>query len=401
MTKALEKTMHTELARTLACQVKTFVDERIIPHELQLAHRDDRSLQLQSDLAWQARLAGLCNLFYPLSHGGKIASLEDYLIVAEQEGRTEFSQEIFGSHTALDAHMLLRFGNEAIHRRFLEPMVAGTAVPSYGMTEPGHSGSVPNLIATTAGLSNGKWHINGRKWFISNADRATFITILARTGNPDTAVNQALSMIMVPTNTPGFKMERRLTMMGHSYGQGEISLHAVQVPEHYLLGGCGSGTELMNKRLNLGRLLRAMNWIGLAQRCLDLMGARIHSAHGKFSRLADKQLVRQHMVNAYHVIASARELIRVAARSVDAQCPDDIAINVAKMAASHALCIASDSAVQLYGAEGLSDLTPLFGISRIARSSRILDGNDESLISSVGRRLINFYQREPVYSFDR
>ena len=394
------KAAHTELARSLARQMSAFVDEVIIPNESLLAEVGEVSLRLQVDLMNKARLAGLCGLFYPLSHGGKIASLEDYLIVAEQEGRTEFSQTIFGSHTALDAHMLLKFGNEAIRRQFLDPMVTGGAIPSYGMTEPDHSGSIPSLITTTAQLSNGSWYINGRKWFISNADRATFMTVLVRTAGADAASNSALSMIVVPMDTLGVKIERQLTMMGHSYGQGEVSFNAVQVPEHNLLGAYGSGLDLMNKRLGLGRLLRAMNWIGLAQRCMDLMGARIHSIRGKFSRLADKQLVRQHIFNTFQAIVSARELIRIAARGVDAQNPSEIAINVAKMAASRALCIASDCAMQLYGAEGLSDLTPLYGINRIARTSRILDGNDESLISSVGRRLINHYQQQTVYPFD-
>ena len=226
------------------------------------------------------------------------------------------------------------------------------------------------------------------------------MTVLVRTAGADIALNSALSMIIVPMDTPGVKIERQLTMMGHSYGQGEISFTAVQVPEHNLLGAYGSGLDLMNKRLGLGRLLRAMNWIGLAQRCMDLMGARIHSIRGKFSRLADKQLVRQHIFNTFQAIVSARELIRIAARGIDAQNPNEITINVAKMAASRALCIASDCAMQLYGAEGLSDLTPLYGINRIARTSRILDGNDESLISAVGRRLINHYQQQTVYPFD-
>ncbi len=393
------KATHTKLARSLARQVSEFVDGMIIPNESLLAQAGNQSM-LRSYLTNRARATGLCGLFYPLSQGGKIASLEDYLIVAEQEGRTEFSQVIFGSHTALDAHMLYEFGNEHIHAQFLQPMTGGTAIPSYGMTEPDHSGSIPSQITSSARLCNGNWHINGKKWFVSNTDRATFVTVLVRTATDEVPLNQALSMIIVPMNTPGLKVERQLTMLGCPSDQGEISFHDVQVPEHNLLGTCGGGLDLMNKRLSLGRLLRSMNWIGLAQRCLDLMGTRIHSLRGKSSRLAEKQLVRQHLVNAYQAIASARELIRIAARSVDAQNPDPIAISVAKMAASHALCITSDSAIQLHGAEGLSDLTPLSGIGRIARTSRILDGNDESLISSVGRRLISFYQHQTVYSFD-
>ena len=206
MAPASGKTTHTETAKQLARAVNVFVETEIIPNEPLLAQQGERSLRLQSDLSQKARQAGLRGLFYPLSHGGKIASLEDYLLVAEQEGRTEFSQAIFASHTALDAHMLLKFGNAAIHEQFLQPLASGDALPCYGMTEPGQSGSIPSLITTTAHLSNGWWRIDGRKWFISNADRATFMTVLARTAGKETALNNALSMIIVPTDAPGFKV---------------------------------------------------------------------------------------------------------------------------------------------------------------------------------------------------
>ncbi|MGZ5076829.1 MAG: acyl-CoA dehydrogenase family protein [Methylobacter sp.] len=392
--------MHSESARSLAIEVKKFVDELIIPNELKLAGEGHSSSVLQGELTEKARSAGLWGLFYPLSHGGKIASLEDYLIVAEQEGRTEFSQAIFGSHSALDAHMLLKFGSEAVHKNFLEPMAAGEAVPSYAMTEPEHGGSFPSLITTSARLANGSWTVNGRKWFVCNTDRATFVTVLARTGGENTAINQALSMIIVPADAEGFKVERQISMMGRLLGQGEMSFTDVRVPEHNILSRSGSGIALMGQRLNTGRLLRAMNWVGLAQRCFDLMGARINSERGISAHLPDKQLVRKHMVNAYQAITGARELIRVAARGVDGQKANDVEINVAKLAASQALCIASDAAMQLYGAEGISDLTPLAGIYRIARTTRILDGSDESLTSSVGRKLIDCYKDGGAYRFN-
>jgi len=390
---------HTEAARSLSRKVRKFVDKVLIPCEPRLAEGGDSAAQLQSELTEKARHAGLWGLFYPLSHGGKIASLEDYLIVAEQEGRSEFSSAIFGTHSALDAHILLKFGSDEIRKNFLEPMVAGEAIPSYGMTEPDHGGSFPTLITTCAHLSNGNWTINGRKWFVGNADRATFVTLLARTAKEEIDTRQTLSMILVPTNSPGFSIERQIPILGRFLGQGEMSFTDVQVPEYNRLGESGNGIELMSQRLRLGRLLRAMSWVGLAQRCFDLMGMRINSHRGLSARLPHKQLVRQHIANAYQAIASARELIRIAARGIDIQCPSDVRINVAKMAASQALCIASDSAVQLYGAEGISDLTPLSGIYRIARTSRILDGTDESLISSTGRRLIDFFKEEDVYHF--
>lgn len=399
MFKTRQESSHIVLAKSLAEKVRKFVDELIIPNEPQLNNDRSSTFHIHSELISQARSAGLWGLFYPLSYGGKIASLEDYLLIAEQEGRTEFSAAIFGSDTVVDAHMLAKFGSKAILKNFLEPMISGQAIPSYGMTEPERSGSIPALITTSASLANGSWLINGRKWFVSNIDRATFTTVLARTAGENAALDNSLSMIIVPADTPGFRIERKISIMGSNLSQGEISFSNVTVPEQNLLGTCGSGTYLMSQRLGMGRLLRSMNWLGLAQRCMDLMGARIHSDRAKTALLADKQLVRQHFVNVYEAIASARELIRVAARHIDAQCASDIEINVAKLAASRALCIASDSAIQLYGAEGISDLTPLASISRIARASRILDGTAEALISSTGRQLIHFYKENDGYQF--
>lgn len=387
------------LAKSLANDVRKFVDEMVIPNEQQLC-KGNRSSRLLSELSENAKSAGFWGLFYPRGYGGKIDALEDYMAVAEQEGRTVFSHEIFGCHTALDARMLQKFGNEVIHAKFLGPMAEGNALPCYGMTEPGHSGSVPGLIETSAYLSAGNWHINGKKWFVSNVSNATFITVLVRTAKKEVEIKKALSMIVVPVATKGFKVERQISIMDSSLQQSEISFNEVQVPESNLLGVCGDGIHLMSQRLSIGRLLRSMQWIGLAQRCLDMLGARIHSSRGVTARLHEKQLVRQHIVKAYHAIASARELIRIAARSVDAQCSSNIEINVAKMAASQALCIASDSAAQIYGAEGVSELTPLSNIIRIARTTRILDGTDESLISSVGRQLIDFYQHKDTFHFN-
>ncbi len=203
------KSNHSDVARTLAQTLRQFIDTHIIPVEAELA-KSGESSPLMTQLNSMAREAGLWGLFYPLSHGGKIASLEDYLLVAEQEGRTEFSQTIFGSHSALDAHMIVNFGTEALQQQFLQPLAKGVAVSAYGMTEPDHGGSFPSLISTSAQLANGQWTINGRKWFVCNTDRATFVTVLARTGAADVPIHQALSMIIVPTSTTGFKVERQI-----------------------------------------------------------------------------------------------------------------------------------------------------------------------------------------------
>ena len=377
-----EKTIEVT-AQELAQQVKQFVNENVLPHEVALAQGNDQSTILLNKLTAQANDLGLSGLFYPLDWGGKLDSLEDYLLVAEQEGRTEFSQTIFASHSALDAHMLLRFGGNKIKEDFLRPLSLGQAVPSYGMTEPGQAGSVPSSVSTFAQRDGDDWIINGKKWFICNVDRSDFITLLVKT---DT--KKEFSMLVVPTNAPGFKVERGLTILGRNQGQGEVSLTNVRVPKEYLLGDQGQGLVMAGTRLAMGRVLRASHWIGLAQRCFELMCDRVNSERGGLTRLPEKQLVRKHVFDSYQAIVGARQMLCLAARSIDRQQKNDIEVNSAKYAASHALCLVADLAVQLHGAEGVSDLTPLSGIYRNARTTRILDGADESLISSVGNHLL-------------
>jgi acyl-CoA dehydrogenase len=198
-------------------------------------------------------------------------------------------------------------------------------------------------------------------------------------------------MIVVSMRSPGVKIERRLDIFGRFQGQCEISFVDAAAPLSCLLGEQNRGLELMHERLGLGRIIRSAHWIGLAQRCFDLMCERICSQRGRLGSLGDKQLVRLHVYNAHKAIASARALLRVAARGFDARCPSDIDIMTAKIAATEALCRASDSAVQIFGAEGVCDMTPLSNIFRAARATRFMDGTDEALINAVGRRIINAY----------
>jgi acyl-CoA dehydrogenase len=377
-------------SNALADAVKKFTDEAIIPHEPVLARGDTLSAEKMDELTRQARAAGLWGLFYPSDLGGKIASLADYLPVAEQEGRSEYGPAIFGSRSALDVHMLHRHGSAAVRARFLEPMAAGEIVGAYGMSEPDSIGSIPATIHTCATLDNGKWIIEGRKWFISRAKRAAFVTVVART-QKDAAPARAFSMIVVPTDAAGFTIEQEIAILGRGQGQCELSFDCVAVPEHYLLGQRNHGLGLMQERLGLGRTLNAIHWIGLAQRCFDLMCERICSQRGMLARLPEKQLIRQHIFNAYQAIVSARAHIHAAAKRLDAQSGGEIEVNMAKVTASRALSLAVDSAIQIYGAEGVSDATPLSSIYRTARTTRILDGADEVLINTVGRQLLQAY----------
>jgi alkylation response protein AidB-like acyl-CoA dehydrogenase len=356
-----------------AQRVRRFVDERIIPVESQLADNP----QLLAELSRQAREEGVWGNFYPRAHG----SLREYLAVAEQEGRSEYAPAIFGDDATLDVHMLGRHASTAVRQRFLEPLTSGAMVSSYGMSEPDSIGSIPATITTQAQWVDGQWRLNGRKWFICRAERAALVTVVAQTAS-------GLSMFLVPTESPGFRVVRPLSILGRFTGQGELAFEDVVVAPDYVLGQPGQGLALMQERLGLGRILRSVHWLGLAQRCFDLMCARIHSARGQQARLADKQLVRLRVFNVYQAIASARALLQDAAAKRDAGVANSVEVNIAKVAASQALSAAVDSAIQIMGAEGLSAWSPLPGIYNTARTSHILDGTDDALISAVGRQLL-------------
>lgn len=371
----------------LARQVRRFVDEHVIPLEAELAGEPRHAARRIAELGAHARAAGLWGNFYPKALGGRISSLRAYLLVAEQEGRSEYGPAIFGDDATLDLHMLSRHAGEDVRQRFLSGLAAGAMVSSYGMSEPDSIGSIPATLSSHAEFVDGHWRLSGRKWFICRAERAALVTVVARTAPGP--LESGLSMLLVPTDLPGFRVERPLSILGRFSGQGELSFDQVPVPASHVLGAVGQGLALMQERLGLGRILRSVHWLGLAQRCFDLMCARIHSARGVQARLADKQLVRQRVFRVYQGIASARALLHDAADKYDAAVPNSVEVNIAKVAASQALSEAADSAIQIMGAEGLSELSPLSGIYRTARTTHILDGTDDALVSAVGRQLLD------------
>ncbi|MCU1723582.1 acyl-CoA dehydrogenase family protein [Pseudomonas sp. 5P_5.1_Bac1] len=370
----------------LAHRVRHFVEQHILPRELELGACDKAASALAAELQAKAQAAGVFGNFYPFALGGRVVSLVEYLTVATEEGRSEFAPAILGCDATLDAYMLDRHANPELRERFLMPLVRGEQVPCYAMSEPESIGSIPATMTSRADWHGDHWRLNGRKWFICRAERADFATVIARTGDGPTG--EALSMLVVPSDSPGFRFVRPLALLGRQQGQGELRFDDVRVTPNQVLGTPGQGIALMQRRLGLGRLLRAAHWLGLAQRCFDDLCARVHSPRGHMARLADKQLLRGRVYQVYRDIASARALLQDAAAKFDQGQANSIEVNLAKLAASEALSGAVDSAMQVMGAEGLSELSPLSGIYRHARTTHILDGTDDALISTLGRDLL-------------
>jgi alkylation response protein AidB-like acyl-CoA dehydrogenase len=361
----------------VADRMQVFLHERVLPVESALIGGDNDRLR---ELQGQARAAGLWALPLPARLGGGGLSLTEYADLAIIEGHSDTGPGVFGSDLLLDAVMLDRHGSPAVHQRHLRPMVAGQAPPCFAMTEPDRAGSDPAAMTTSAVRDGDDWVITGRKWFISRARDAAFTTVACRTPS-------GISLIVVPAGTPGLRVGREVPVFGAG-GQYELTLDAVRVPADHLLGAEGEGLAIAGQRLALGRTLRCLRWLGQTRRALDLMLDRMRTRQIRGGALADRHLLHQHVFDSHADLLAAEAATRLAVDALTNGADPRIAVGTAKVLTARAFDAVVDRAIQIHGAEGLSDDTPLAMLHRSARAARILDGPDESHLTAVAKRLL-------------
>ncbi|MBG0816336.1 acyl-CoA dehydrogenase family protein [Planomonospora sp. ID82291] len=376
--------------RPLRDAVHAFMTERVEPAEGVLHRGGPEASAVLGELQEEARKAGLWALGHPAELGGGGLPFLDYVYVNEVQGRSEFGQLALGTFTLQDSLMLHEFAGPEQRERFLEPLVRAEIWPSFAMTEPAVSSSDPTQLRTEAVLDGDEWVINGHKWFTTGANRAAYTTVMCRT-EPDAPPHLAFSMILVPTDTPGYTIVRDTPVLGLDGGHCEVRYEDVRVPSANLLGPRGQGFLIAQRRLGPGRIFHCMRWLGQAQRAFDLMCRRLHERSASGRPLADRQLMRQHVFDSYTEIQSARLLTLHAAQAIDRGEQARVEIGAVKVAAARMLHNVIDRAVQVYGAAGLTPDTPLDRMYRHARAGRIYDGPDEVHIDSVGRRILGAY----------
>lgn len=372
--------------------VRSFVVNQVYPVEAILAAGDTAAAACLADLQRQAKASGLWALPLPVALGGGGLDLAHYAQVAEVEGSSDYGPTALGSDLLLDATMLDRYGSAAVRARFLQPMVAGQARPSFGMTEPGVSGSDPRGLRTVADLDGDSWVIRGRKWFTSGAAEAAFTSVVCRTEGSGVPARKAFSLLVVPTDAPGYRVVRDIPVLGAHGGHCEIELDEVRVSGEHLLGSRGAGLAVVAQRLALGRTLRCLRWLGQAARAYDLLCDRLVHRHAGGGPLADKQLMQQHAFDSHVDLTAARAMTRAAVGCLVAEEDPAVAVGTAKVVTARAFAAVVDRAIQVHGAEGLTDDTPLARLYRTARSARILDGPDEVHVQAVARRLLAHHQ---------
>ncbi|MFB0630389.1 acyl-CoA dehydrogenase family protein [Streptomyces sp. AB3(2024)] len=371
-------------------EIDRFVRTRVIPSEPVLDAGGKGAAAALAELRAEARAAGLWALPLPADLGGGGLTFRAYAALAEAEGASDHGPAALGSAPLLDVTMLNRHGGTRVREEYLERLVAGELRTCYAMTEPDVPGTDPLLTGTRAEVrADGSWRISGRKWFTSGAVGADLVTVMARTGGA-AGDREGLSLLLVPTGSPGFRVVRELPVLGAA-GQYEIELDRVLVPGDHLLGAGGDALAIAGERLALGRTLRCLRWLGQARRAFDLMAERAATRHGSRGPLADHQLVQQHVFDALLALRTTRPLVHEAVALIAAGRDARIEVGLAKVAAARMLQQVTDSAIQVHGAAGLGPDTALPSLFRGGRAARILDGPDELHITSVARRVLRGY----------
>ncbi|MEU7601075.1 acyl-CoA dehydrogenase family protein [Streptomyces sp. NPDC041003] len=380
-------TQHELRGTELKARVGAFVRSRVIPREGVLDASGPAAAEALTELRGRAREEGLWALPLPAELGGGGLPFAAYAALAEAEGASDHGPAALGSAPLLDVTMLARNGTPRVREEYLERLVSGEMRTCYAMTEPDVPGTDPFSTATGAErLADGSWRVTGRKWFTSGAAGADLVTVLARTDGV-AGDREGLSLFLVPTSSPGFRVVRELPVLGAA-GQYEIALDRVRVPADHLLGEPGNALAIAGERLLLGRTLRCLRWLGQAQRAFDLMCERAATRSGSRGPLADHQLVQQHVFDALLALRTTRPLVHEAVALIASGQDARTEVGLAKVAAARMLQQVTDSAIQVHGAAGLGPDTPLPALFRTGRAARILDGPDELHITSVARRVL-------------
>jgi len=386
---------YSDTTRALLDRLLRFMDRHIYPNERaflqEIAANRARGnawvpLQLIEELKREARAEGLWNLFLPRSaRAPEGLSNLDYAPLCEVMGRSVFAPEVFNCSAPDTGNMevLERYASPALQERWLEPLLRGEIRSAFLMTEPEVASSDATNIACRIERAGDHYVINGRKWWSSGAgDPRCAVYIVMGRSNPDNPRHAQQSMIVVPANTPGIRVERALPVFGYDdapHGHMEVSLTDVRVPVDHLLLGEGRGFEIAQGRLGPGRIHHCMRSIGIAERALELMCARLASRVAFGKPLATQGVWRERIAESRLLIEQARLLTLKTAWMMDTV-GNKVARNeiaMIKVVAPQVSTRILDWAIQAHGGGGVSDDFPLAYAYAAQRTLRLADGPDE------------------------
>ncbi|MFO1218807.1 MAG: acyl-CoA dehydrogenase family protein [Burkholderiaceae bacterium] len=389
---------YSERVQRLQQQVRAFLDDHILPANpewVRLCDSGEYPLAIAEDLKAKAKAQGLWNMFLPGlkddEPGTRLSNME-YAPLAEIMGRVMWASEVFNCNAPDTGNMELLhlFATPEQRERWLKPLLDGRIRSCFAMTEPDVASSDATNIATSIRRDGDHYVINGRKWFTSNAahPNCKIAIVMGVTGGPEGS-HERHSMVLVPTDTPGFRVVRNVPIMNHTSAEGhcEVLLRDVRVPVANLLGQEGKGFALAQARLGPGRVHHCMRTIGQCEVALELMCERALGRRTFGKALADFANIQDWIAESRVEIDQARLLVLRAAWLMDKAGNQAARIDVSaiKLVAARLQTRVLDRAMQVFGAMGLTPDTPLAFLWTWGRAMRFFDGPDEVHLRAVAR----------------
>jgi len=389
----------------LAVRITAFMEEHVYPaepvFERQLEAAADRwnELPIMTEIKAKAKAAGLWNLFLPKRHFPDALTNLEYAPLCEIMGRSPIGAEPFNCSAPDTGNMetLILYGTEEQKRRWLTPLMEGRIRSCFAMTEPAVASSDATNIRAEIRGDGDHYVINGRKWWTSGAmDRRCEIAIVMGMTDPQAERYRRQSMVLVPLDTPGVKVERALSIFGYDdapHGHADVVFENVRVPRSNVLLGEGRGFEIAQGRLGPGRIHHCMRLIGVAERALETMCQRAVSRSAFGRAIADHGVTRHWIAESRIEIDQARLLTLHAAHMMDTVGNKAARAEIAmiKVVAPNMAQKIIDRAIQVCGGAGVSqDFHLAYAYAR-TRVLRLADGPDEVHRETVAKQELRKY----------
>jgi acyl-CoA dehydrogenase len=378
-------------------RIAAFVAEEAIPREAELRQPGGLPWETVQALRARARAAGVYGPHLAPAWGGLGLDWRSVAIAFEEAGTSLLGPPALNAAAPDEGnvHLLERIATPEQRRRYLAPLARGETRSCFAMTEPAPgAGSDPSMLRTRAERVDGGWEITGRKWFVTGAEGAAFVIVMARTSDGSGAgpggPGRGATMFLVDAGAPGFEVVRRIGSLDHAFlgGHAELRFEGCRLPDAAVLGEVDRGFEYAQVRLAPARLTHCMRWLGAARRALEVAVGYARERTSGGAVLGEHQMVQAMLADSAIELHAARLMIWQAAWRLDRGAPAREESQMAKVFVAEAVGRIVDRAVQVCGAAGVSDDLPLGLLYREVRPFRIYDGPSEVHRAAIARRLL-------------